>query len=293
MRITCLMIGVFASLLAPVGCASSPNARATHVETGYSVLPRSTNLATVVFVGTSRNNTQVLILDDRGRFQTEVWSNAYSAIQVDPGEHVFLAWAENTSILRATVVAGRVYYVEVATDGIGGWWGGAMDLRPISTRRADLLSPLGRRYCVSLPTRSPVSFRPTATFVVSDVRFVGRDERAAEQEGWLANGTLTVRPKALTEQVIPIEVSTEGGPYNPKGYFYVECTADPGVIRKWVEEWMAPLKHLITSQITGQAYLDSHPEQVQDQIQKGKQRLAAYELQRVEQHTLGAEDGLP
>jgi hypothetical protein len=54
------------------------------------------------------------ILDGRGRFLGDSLPETYFAVRVPPGEHIFIAWAENTAALRASLAPGRTYYIEVA-----------------------------------------------------------------------------------------------------------------------------------------------------------------------------------
>ena len=72
--------------------------------------------AVVVFVRPSgfARAMGTTILDGRGRFLGDSLPETYFAVHMPPGEHVFIAWAENTAALRASLLPGRTYYVEVA-----------------------------------------------------------------------------------------------------------------------------------------------------------------------------------
>ncbi len=71
--------------------------------------------ATVVFVRPSSFGSRmvVTILDDKGRFMGDALASTWFVRRVEAGEHTFISWAENTSALRATLLPGRVYFVEV------------------------------------------------------------------------------------------------------------------------------------------------------------------------------------
>jgi hypothetical protein len=72
--------------------------------------------ATVVFLRPSgfAAGISTTILDDKGRFLGDSLPESYFVSQVPAGEHVFIAWAENTAALRANLMPGKVYYVEVS-----------------------------------------------------------------------------------------------------------------------------------------------------------------------------------
>lgn len=80
------------------------------------------NAALVVFVRPSgyASSVATTILDDQGAFLGDSIAGSQFAVLVPPGPHLFLAWAENTAPLVATVLPGRVYYVEVAPK-LGFW----------------------------------------------------------------------------------------------------------------------------------------------------------------------------
>jgi hypothetical protein len=107
------LVAVFLSSLT-IGCSvSSPY---MHEQAPPQPIPASRDKATIVFLRPSSYGGRVktTILDTRGRFLGEDWGSTYFAVQVEPGEHVFLAWAENTAALRARLAAGKTYYIEVA-----------------------------------------------------------------------------------------------------------------------------------------------------------------------------------
>jgi hypothetical protein len=79
--------------------------------------------AVVVFVRPSdaRADTEVIVVDDGeagggARFLGQSQASSFFAVTVAPGEHRFLAWANDAAGLRATLAPGKRYYVEVAVD---------------------------------------------------------------------------------------------------------------------------------------------------------------------------------
>jgi hypothetical protein len=74
-------------------------------------------MATVVFIRPSAQASEIrtTILDERGTFLGDSLPESHFAALVTPGQHIFIAWAENTDALKATLEAGKVYFVEVAS----------------------------------------------------------------------------------------------------------------------------------------------------------------------------------
>jgi hypothetical protein len=60
------------------------------------------------------NRDLFMVMDENGRFLGE--SQAYSkfAVTLPPGEHMFVSWSESAEALKATLLPGRTYYVEVS-----------------------------------------------------------------------------------------------------------------------------------------------------------------------------------
>jgi len=79
------------------------------------IAPRG-DAATVVFVRPSSFGAALhpTILDERGTFLGDAEASSHFIVNVPPGEHMFIVWAENTGPIRATLLPGRVYFVEVA-----------------------------------------------------------------------------------------------------------------------------------------------------------------------------------
>lgn len=75
----------------------------------------SSDRATVVFIRPSSFAASLLVtvLDDKGRFIGDVPPSSWFWTSVEPGEHTFISWAENTGALRAKLAAGTIYFVEV------------------------------------------------------------------------------------------------------------------------------------------------------------------------------------
>ena len=92
------------------------------------------NAALVVFVRPSgyASGVATTLLDDQGAFLGDSIAGSQFAVVLPPGPHLFLAWAENTAPLAATLLPGRVYYVEVAPT--LGFWSPRVHLLPITPR---------------------------------------------------------------------------------------------------------------------------------------------------------------
>ena len=83
---------------------------------GPPQLAPKADTATVVFIRPSGYAAGIAttILDDKGRFLGDSLAETYFVSEVPAGEHVFIAWAENTAALKAQLAPGKVYYVEVS-----------------------------------------------------------------------------------------------------------------------------------------------------------------------------------
>ena len=75
----------------------------------------SSDRATVIFVRPSSfaGGLLVTVLDDRGQFIGDALPSSWFFTTVEPGEHTFISWAENTGALRAKLAAGKIYFVQV------------------------------------------------------------------------------------------------------------------------------------------------------------------------------------
>ena len=121
------------SALGATGCfaATSPYMSAPRLPVPTVAPP---NAAVVVFVRPSdfANNAVATILDDRGAFLGDSLAESQFAVLLPPGPHVFLSWAENTAPITASLLPGRVYYVEVAPR--PGFWKARVQLIAITPR---------------------------------------------------------------------------------------------------------------------------------------------------------------
>jgi hypothetical protein len=82
---------------------------------GVRIAPHN-ELATVVFVRPSSFGAAIhpTIFDEKGNFLGDAEPSAHFVSYVSPGEHMFVVWAENTGPIHATLLPGRVYFVEVS-----------------------------------------------------------------------------------------------------------------------------------------------------------------------------------
>lgn len=112
------------------GCAAPPRFMG-RVENPRSILNRSDDAATVVFIRPSSmsGNVRCTIVDDHARFLGESTPSSYFAVKVPPGRHVFVGYAGNTAVVRATVDAGKVYFVEVRAS--SSWLRASVNLVPV------------------------------------------------------------------------------------------------------------------------------------------------------------------
>jgi hypothetical protein len=92
------------------------------------------NAAVVVFVRPSHYGQSVAttILDDNGAFMGDSIAGTEFAVTLAPGPHLFLSWAENTAPLTASLLPGRVYYVEVSPR--MGFWSTRVQLIAVTPR---------------------------------------------------------------------------------------------------------------------------------------------------------------
>jgi hypothetical protein len=115
-----LALPIIAFGLAGTGCAASSDYM--HEAHAPQFMHPVGNAATVVFIRPSgfAKAMKMTVLDGRGRFLGDSLPESWFAVKMPPGEHVFVGWAENTSALRAQLLPGRTYYVEVAPK-MGAW----------------------------------------------------------------------------------------------------------------------------------------------------------------------------
>jgi hypothetical protein len=128
-----------AALVASAGlCLSATGCVAT---SDYMIEPKvpvptvaPPDAAVVVFVRPSHYGQSIAttILDDRGAFMGDSIAGTEFSVLLPPGPHLFLSWAENTAPLTATLLPGRVYYVEVSPR--MGFWSTRVQLIAVTPR---------------------------------------------------------------------------------------------------------------------------------------------------------------
>jgi hypothetical protein len=98
------------------GAGCSVHSDYMHEQIPPQALVAAPDKATVVFIRPSGygGRMKTVIMDGHGQFLGEDWGETYFSVQMPPGDHVFLAWAENTSAVHAQLAPGKTYYVEVA-----------------------------------------------------------------------------------------------------------------------------------------------------------------------------------
>ncbi|HEX8792490.1 MAG TPA: hypothetical protein VF765_16195 [Polyangiaceae bacterium] len=105
---------LFALMLTSAGCAGSSD----YMTKARSAAPLAApaDRAMVVFVRPSGMAFAInfSIVDQNGRWLGDAVSQSHFAVALPPGEYTFVGWAENTDLVKATVAAGRIYYVEVS-----------------------------------------------------------------------------------------------------------------------------------------------------------------------------------
>ena len=107
------------ALLAGTGCSASSDFMRPAAPGVGAAAPEQ---AQVVFIRPSgfASAIKTTILGSHGEFLGDSLPESYFAVSMPPGEHVFIAWAENTAALRANLEAGKTYYVEVSPK-MGAW----------------------------------------------------------------------------------------------------------------------------------------------------------------------------
>lgn len=75
------------------------------------------------------------MIDGAGRWQGDVQAESKLSIDVRPGQHLFVAWGENTDAIQIVAAAGRTYYVEVAAKP-GVWTGPRVQLLALTPQTA-------------------------------------------------------------------------------------------------------------------------------------------------------------
>jgi hypothetical protein len=107
---------IWLAAMAVTGCAGSSD----YMKEAASPAPIAApaDQAVVVFVRPSGLAFAInfAILDQNGNWLGDAVAKSHFAVSLPPGEYMFIGWAENTAALKATLAAGRVYYVEVTPE---------------------------------------------------------------------------------------------------------------------------------------------------------------------------------
>lgn len=127
---------MLAALTCTLGCASGGSAYMTEVDTPQP-LHAVVDMATVVFIRPSArpSDLRTTILDG-GAFLGDSLPGSHFVTLVSPGQHVFIAWAESTDAVRATLEKGKVYFVEVASKRAAGALAERVQLLALTPRSA-------------------------------------------------------------------------------------------------------------------------------------------------------------
>ena len=74
--------------------------------------------AVVVFVypKVATAKGEPIILDDQGHYLGTAIPGSHFAVSLAPGEHYLIAWGDDSRALKATLAAGRIYYVLVEPE---------------------------------------------------------------------------------------------------------------------------------------------------------------------------------
>jgi hypothetical protein len=110
---------IVAALLSVTGCTASSEFMRPATA---GVPPAAGEQAQVVFIRPSgyAGAIKTTIVGGHGEFLGDSLAESYFAVSMPPGEHMFIAWAENTAVLRANLAPGKTYYVEVSPK-MGAW----------------------------------------------------------------------------------------------------------------------------------------------------------------------------
>jgi hypothetical protein len=113
---------VASAVLTAGGCGTTSTARFMAEVVPPQPIAAPPDRAVVVFVRPSNIAWAIAanILDENGRFLGDMPAKGHFSVAVPPGPHMFVIWAENTDALSATLLPGRIYFVEVYPS-MGGW----------------------------------------------------------------------------------------------------------------------------------------------------------------------------
>jgi hypothetical protein len=120
-----LLISLFLSLLS--GC-TSPVMRPTD-----EVLKPNNHFAIINFIRPSGGAPAVMFeMWDKENFVGVLTTNSYIQYRASPGEHTFLAFAENYSVIKANLLPGKTYYVKAFV--VPGWLKGNVIIVPLQAQ---------------------------------------------------------------------------------------------------------------------------------------------------------------
>jgi hypothetical protein len=78
--------------------------------------PRGQALVVFVRPSSSDKTRQFTLLNHEARYLGDSLPRSHHAVALQPGQHIFVCWAENSGALQATLAADRVYYVKVMSE---------------------------------------------------------------------------------------------------------------------------------------------------------------------------------
>jgi hypothetical protein len=101
--------------LATTACGPVQSPWMTRVETAPALAPAA-DTATIVFVRPSgyMPGLGVILVDPQGKCHGVSTAESRFALPVAPGEHTVLWWSDPPTVMKATVEAGKLYFVEVS-----------------------------------------------------------------------------------------------------------------------------------------------------------------------------------
>lgn len=108
----CVALGIS---LGALGC----QAHSPHMAAGpRNTIEGAADQATVVFIRPKYqpSSVKVTIVDEKGRYLGESLPESYFAVKMPPGDHLIIGFSDTTHALKATLAAGKIYYVHVVAN---------------------------------------------------------------------------------------------------------------------------------------------------------------------------------
>lgn len=127
----CVALGIS---LGALGC----QAHSPHMAAGpRNTIEASHDQATVVFIRPKYqpSSVKVTIIDEKGRYLGESLPESYFAVKMPPGDHVIIGYTDTTHALKASLAAGKIYYVHVVANDDN--WSPRFSLLGITPRSKD------------------------------------------------------------------------------------------------------------------------------------------------------------